>query len=126
MHNVSDTYIKSNKSLFEKIDDPNYPEGPFSKCTRSLLVDSVLNNLEIHYEYQKKIKTIKGLPSLITDEYFEESFLLHEQTSHKVFMAGIDSFKEEHKDYSPTSIEYIESLFKNLAMCEHVDPRAGT
>jgi len=123
--NVSDSYIKSNRKLFEGIDDPNFPEGPFSKCTRSLLCDSILNNIEVQYQYNGKMKTIKGLPSMITDDYFDESFLLHEQTSHKVFMAVMEDFKEQHKDYSETSLEYIDSIFKYFSTIDSIeDPRA--
>ena len=40
-------------------------------------------------------------------------------------MSAVETFKEDHKkEYSPTSIEYIEDLFVNLGETEHEDPRA--
>ena len=121
---VSDTYIKSNRKLFEGVDDPTRPEGPFNNCTRSLLVDSILNNLEVSYEFEKVTKLIKGLPNFLIGEYFEEAFLLHDPTCHKMFMKILDDFKAKHTGFSPSSIEYIEASFKNFVSDNQEDPRA--
>ena len=115
---VSDAYIRSNRSLFD------IKSEPFSNCTRTVLVDSILNNLEISYEHNNQKSIKKGLPLLITDNIFEESFVLHDQTSHSIFLKVIDDFKRENKGYSPTSIEYLENIVKQFSLTHHEDTRA--
>ena len=119
--NVSDTYIRSNRLLFE-IDEG--PEGPFSHCTRSLLVDSILNNLEIKYFYQNRKRTIKGLPLLINSKYFDESFVLHDQTSHEYFTKIMNNFKWDHKEYGKSSIDYLRNILKQYSMTSRYDARS--
>jgi hypothetical protein len=119
-YHVSDAYIRSNKKLF----DLNEPTGPFNRCKRSLLVDSILANIDITYTHNSKEKQIKGLPLLIENEIFEESFLLHDQTSHEYFMKVMENFKRENKDYAPASLEYIERTVKQFAMTDMPDKRS--
>jgi len=119
---VSDTYIRSNKYLFDLKEDTT--NGPFSSCTRSLLVDSILTNLEIKYIYQSKKISIKGLPLIINAKIFEESFLLHDQTSHKYFTKIINNFKWENLEYTQSSIDYLVQNMKKFSMTGYSDMRA--
>jgi hypothetical protein len=97
----------------------------FSNCTRSLLVDSILTSIEVKYLYQKKKKVIKGLPLLINAKIFDESFILHDQTSHKYFTKIINNFKCENLEYNNQSlIEFLETNIKEFPMTEHFDTRA--
>jgi hypothetical protein len=115
---VSDAYIRSNRSLFD------LKAQPFSHCTRTLLVDSILNNLEIQFMINNQIRTLTGLPLLISENYFLEAFVLHDQTSHEIFLKGIKEIKENNKEYSQHSVEYIESIFGYYMMSNQFDARA--
>ena len=115
---VSDAYIRSNRLLFD------LKGQPFSNCTRTLLVDSILNNLELNFMVNNQIRTLVGLPLLISEEYFEEAFVLHDQTCHDIFLKGVKEFKENNKDYSQHSIEYIEAIFSHYMMSDQFDSRA--
>lgn len=115
-NHVSDSYVRTNKNLFDL-------SQPFDRSKRSLLVDSILNNIEVTYTYHDKEKTIKGLPLLQEEEFIEESFLLHDQTSHKFFMKILENFKSENKNFGPTSIEYLENTIKQFTMTDNVDTR---
>jgi hypothetical protein len=116
---VSEAYVRTNRNLF----DLNEPKGPFGRSQRSLLVDSILANLEVTYTSPDKNKTIKGLPLLIENEIFEESFILHDQTSHRYFTKILDKFQKDNKDYGPTSIEYLEKTVNQFAMTDIPDTR---
>ena len=108
---LSDVFTKSNRRLFQYVDDPKYPDGPFSNWTRTLLVDSILTNIDIHYVLKgKKRGHIKGLPSLLDEKIFDEAFVLHDTTLHKDFnkLPTGDYLEEEFKDLVKSEIEHLE------------------
>ena len=119
---VTDTYTRSNQALFDL--NPGDPSGPFTKCMRTYLVDSILSNIEVTVEYHKVEKVMKGLPLFLSEDIFDEGFVLHEQTCHEIFMEEMEKFKRDNKGYSPTSIEYLEDNIKHFAMTSADDPRA--
>ena len=88
-----------------------------------MLVDSILNNIEVNYTFNGKEKIIKGLPLLKEEEYFEESFLLHDQTSHKYFTKIMEKFKRDHNEFGPISVEYLESILHQNVKTDNVDTR---
>jgi hypothetical protein len=114
---VSDAYIRSNHALFDLKDDT------FNNCTRTLLVDSILNNFKITFLVNNQMQTLIGLPLLITENYFDEGFVLHDQTCHRIYFKGIENLKESNKDYGPNSIEYIEALFNHHMFSDQFDLR---
>ncbi len=71
-----------------------------------------------------QIRTLTGLPLLISENYFLEAFVLHDQTSHEIFLKGIKEIKENNKEYSQHSVEYIESIFGYYMMSNQFDARA--
>ena len=115
---VSDAYIRSNRSLFD------LKSQPFSHCTRTLLVDSILNNLEIKFMTNNQMRTLIGLPLLISEGYFLEAFVLHDQTSHEIFLNGIKELKENNKEYSQNSVEYLERIFGYYMESNQFDARS--
>ena len=122
---VSDVFSKSNRTLFEFVDDPEYPNGPFNNCTRTLLVDSILTNMDVHYELNKKSCHMKGLPSLLDEDYFEEAFVLHDTTLHKDFNKLPNNYiKESFKDYVKQEIEHLEKIVLGLFHRGKTDLRA--
>ena len=64
------------------------------------------------------------MPLLIADEVLEEYFVLHDQTSHQLFLKIIEEFKAENKEYSPSSIEYLENILSQFSENEIYDSRA--
>ena len=119
---VSDIYMHTNRKLFEFIDDPSHPKGPFNIETRCLLVDSILNNLEVTYEYMSRTKTLKGLPNFLDGEYYDEAFPLHDTTSHKLFLKFLEDFRRHNSDISESALDYLEANFKWFP--NENDPRA--
>ena len=105
--NVTDAYMQFNQCLFEKIDDPNHPEGPFNNCTRIMLVDSILNNLEVSYEYANQRISIKNQKYSLSknEDYFESSFVLHDQTSHRLFLNSFEKYYKEFKQKNPGMVK---------------------
>ena len=98
--------------------------GPFNRCQRSLLVHSILINMDFSYKYSGKQKRLKGLPLLIEEKIFEESFPMHDQTCHEFFMKIMEDFIRKNKDYGPASLEYIANTVQQFALTDQVDTRA--
>ncbi len=120
---MSDVFIKSNRALFERVDDPDCPQGPFSHCTRSLLVDSYLENLRITYKYNGKEENIKGFRLLISEGYFKQAFLLHDQTKHGNFQRALNEFNRQKTEYSKSSIDHLVENVNQFYMSGEIDIR---
>ncbi len=112
---LSDVFTKSNRTLFEFVDDPLYPDGPFSTCTRTLLVDSILTNLDVYFMMKnKKRGHIRGLPAILDEKVFEEAFVLHDTTLHKDFNKLPKNFlQKQFKDMSKNELNHIEKTVLN-------------
>jgi hypothetical protein len=147
--NVSDTFIRAYRNLFELDDDENME--PFSSNIRSLLVDSILEDLDVNLEVrnqffnphdlfsshllnakwlntQIRTKNLKGLSLLISEGYFDKSFILHDQSNHKNFMKiledSIADLKRENTEYSANSIEYLEDTLRKFTVTDNYDARS--
>lgn len=123
---LSDVFIKSKRHLFEFVDDPDYPDGPFSNCTRTLLVDSILTNLDVYYALKnKKMSHIKGLPAILDEDVFEEAFVLHDTTLHKDFNKLPSNYlEEEFKELVKSELEHIKKTV--LGFFSNVKPDEPT
>ena len=75
--------------------------------------------------FKNRKKTIKGLPLLISSKYFDEAFVLHDQTSHENFTKIIDDFKfEQISEFNKGATSYFEEIIKQFSMTDHEDPRS--
>ena len=145
--NVSETFIRANRNLFEFIDHPE----PFNNSLRSLLVDSILEDLEISLEVRNRFfkhqifnkkqilnnkilnnqlinnfstKSIKGLSLLINEGYFKESFILHDQTSNRNFMLIMNNFKREKTKYRKDIVDFLKATISEFPGSINFDARS--
>ena len=122
---VSDAYISSNKHLFDLKEDTKH--GPFDTRTRTLLLDSILTNLEIKFLNGNNKKIIKGLPLMISAGIFEECFPLHDQTSHILFTSEyikmINDFYSDNLESNRSSIDYLKRNLNEFSKTDESDSR---
>ncbi|RNA37457.1 anoctamin-4 [Brachionus plicatilis] len=102
---VSMPFELSMKDLFCGCDDKSFTntKGPFSSNTRSLLVHSILNDLNffkikknsgpsqesVKDDDQDDLKSHKGLEYLIKDNYFDDAFILHDDSRHFIHLVQL-------------------------------------
>lgn len=115
--NLFTKFDRSFKSNFFGVDEIDLAPWLFTDSTRSLLVDNILNDIEFCYQdshmngvkkaeeekviaaHSDKAQMYRGVEFMLHEEYFEETFILHDETSHHISFQQI--------------LEHSNLLFKN-------------
>jgi hypothetical protein len=124
---VSGEFERSIRYIFENCDEESVKSGksPFTTNTRSLLVDSILNNLTFKKtkkddashtveQYMRDVKSKadsisqRGLPYMLNEEFFDEAFVLHETTNHHLHLRTMIDYSLSSLHAGHTSVEYPE------------------